>query len=243
VEQQLLIGIDDTDAGESIGTGALAREVHMLLTRDFDVTSLGVTRHQLLVHPDIPYTSHNSAACLCIEGGECAAVMEAVRELLLHLFHPGADPGLCVGYLEQFSHYVQDYGARAVSTIVTQREANSLAKQAGITLLGLGGTNDGIIGALAACGLRASGQDGRFISLPGIRELPQRVTVAEVLRLTPIDEVVDETGSSVDGAVEFQTLGWVRPDWRGHRIVLALCEKEGSYVVAGRKKAEKDFEK
>ena len=243
MEQRLLIGIDDTDAGESIGTGALAREVQMLLVRDFDVTSLGVTRHQLLVHPDIPYTSHNSAACLCIEGGESAAVVEAVTELLLHLFHPGADPGLCVGYVEQFGDSVQSYGARAVTTIVTQREASNLAKQAGVTLLGLGGTNDGIIGALAACGLRASGQDGRFISLSGIRELPPRVTIRELRRLTPIDDVVDETGSSLEDAVEFQTLGWVRPDWRDNRIVLALRKEEGSYVVAGRKKAEKSFEK
>jgi len=242
VKRQLLVGIDDTDAGESIGTGALAREVQMLLVRDFDASSRGVTRHQLLVHPDIPYTSHNSAACLSITD-EIEPVIDAIKELILHLFHPGADPGLCVGYIDQFGEPIQAFGCRATTEVVTQVEAISLAKSAGVALLGLGGTNDGIIGALAACGLRASGQDGRFISLPGIRELPPRLSVAEVCRLTPINEVVDETGSSLEDTVEFQTLGWVRPDWRDHRIVLSLTREKGDYVVAGRKKSEKSFEK
>lgn len=240
--RRMLIGLDDTDAGESIGTGALAREVQMLLARDFGASSQGVTRHQLLIHPDIPYTSHNSAACLGVVG-EVAPIIEAVEALVLHLFHPGADPGLCVGYAEQFDGPVQSFGTRAGVEVLTQEEAVALAAEAGVTLLGLGGTCDGIIGALAACGLRASGQDGRFISLPGIRDLPPRLTVAELLGRTAIEEVVDETGTTVADDIEFDTLGWVRPDWRDHRAVLSLRREDGGYVVAGRKKAEKSFEK
>ena len=54
----LYIALDDTDTLDSIGTGRLAREIAEDLAREFPVYA--VTRHQLFVHPDIPYTSHNS---------------------------------------------------------------------------------------------------------------------------------------------------------------------------------------
>ncbi len=59
-----LLAIDDTDNAESIGTGRLARMLAAHLEEANLFAEPGVTRHQLLVHPDIPYTSHNSAACI-----------------------------------------------------------------------------------------------------------------------------------------------------------------------------------
>jgi len=38
-------------------------------------------------------------------------------------------------------------------------------------LEGLGGTHGGVIGALSAVGLAASGEDGRYIQVGGLREL------------------------------------------------------------------------
>jgi len=46
---------------------------------------------------------------------------------------------------------------------VTQAEARQLAQEQGIYLEGLGGTEDGVIGALAAVGLMATRNDGRII--------------------------------------------------------------------------------
>jgi len=51
----LYLGIDDTDTRESRGTGRLARMIAAELARSYVVT--GVTRHQLFIHPSIPYTS------------------------------------------------------------------------------------------------------------------------------------------------------------------------------------------
>ncbi|MBI5117313.1 hypothetical protein HZA56_12630 [Candidatus Poribacteria bacterium] len=59
-----LIAIDDTDNQESVGTGRLARMLADFLAEKGLVNKSSVTRHQLLVHPDIPYTSHNSCACI-----------------------------------------------------------------------------------------------------------------------------------------------------------------------------------
>ena len=48
-------------------------------------------------------------------------------------------------------------------------------------MLGLGGTEDGVIGALASVGLAAGGEDGRYIIIGTIRELTGLQPVAMVL--------------------------------------------------------------
>ena len=48
------IGIDDTDNLNSVGTGRVARGLARSLVEAGFGDSLGVSRHQLLVHPDIP---------------------------------------------------------------------------------------------------------------------------------------------------------------------------------------------
>lgn len=53
-----LIGIDDTDNLESRGTGFRARQLLQRLAEAGFARPLGITRHQLYVHSDIPYTSH-----------------------------------------------------------------------------------------------------------------------------------------------------------------------------------------
>jgi len=57
------IGFDDTDPLDAdYGTGKLARCFEKELSNGY--LFRGVVRQQLLVHEKIPYTSHNSAACV-----------------------------------------------------------------------------------------------------------------------------------------------------------------------------------
>jgi hypothetical protein len=62
-----------------------------------------------------------------------------------------------------------------------QDEARALAAAHGIPLLGLGGTEEGIIGALAAVGLAASGEDGRYVLVGRSRELSGLQPVSALL--------------------------------------------------------------
>ena len=71
------IAIDDTDnleatedegSGKSMGTGARARELAARLIEHAPARHIGITRHQLFVDDAIPYTSHNSSACIVLEG-------------------------------------------------------------------------------------------------------------------------------------------------------------------------------
>lgn len=168
---KLLIGLDDTDNHESRGTGHLARQIAALLAQNN--TLLGVTRHQLLVDPRVPYTSHNSSAAIHLEtrdGVDLSGLFDWVSKFMLADFQPGSDPGLCI-VAGAVPATIIEFGRRAQNEVVTQAQAHQMASTHGLHLQGLGGSKDGLIGALAAVGLAASGDDGRYLLVGRIREL------------------------------------------------------------------------
>ncbi len=100
---QILISIDDTDNLESPGTGALASQIAADLESNGWGKSSFITRHQLLVHPDIPYTSHNSAMCFSaeIEADCLEQVISHSAGFLARESAEGSDPGLCVAVIDR----------------------------------------------------------------------------------------------------------------------------------------------
>jgi hypothetical protein len=98
------------------------------------------------------------------EAGDAADLETAIEQLMLAWCPAGSDPGLCL-VIGNVPAEVVDFGRRCQTELVTQADARELAKQHSIRLSGLGGTNDGVIGALAATGLMATGDDGRVIYL------------------------------------------------------------------------------
>ncbi len=56
-----------------------------------------------LVDFRIPYTSHNSSACLSVETVSILSVWDACCEYLLHACASGSDVGLCIAQPEQIS--------------------------------------------------------------------------------------------------------------------------------------------
>ena len=166
----IFVGLDDTDNLESRGTGHLARMIAAALAPAHRV--LGVTRHQLLVDPRVPYTRNNSSAAIVLDGNgslDLKALTDSVQALMLGDLQPGSDPGLCVA--GPVPAAVVEFGRRAQREVLNQAEARRLAEAHGIRLLGLSGTQDGVIGALAAVGLAASGEDGRYVLVGRSREL------------------------------------------------------------------------
>lgn len=173
----LFVGLDDTDTPESGGTGRLARGIARALAADHRV--LGVIRHQLLIDPRVPYTAKNSSAAILLKPDgrfDLETLMAHVQAVIRDHFNPGSDPGLCVA-----SHVppaIRAFARRVQQDVVTQAEARALAASHAIRLIGLGGTEDGVIGALAAVGLAATGDDGRYVmvgqsrALTGLRPVP-----------------------------------------------------------------------
>lgn len=193
----ILVSIDDTDSLNSRGTGRLAREIGDTLAADYPI--FGVTRHQLFVHPDIPYTSHNSCAVIHVQtSGYTAAdnIFSTVQQIILDDFIEGSDPGVAVAPAEQVAPPLIAFGKDAKSMILTQEKARMLAKNLNIRLKGLGGTEDGVIGAMAGLGLAVNLNDGRFLQRGKIREVLGSCTVQQLLA-AGVDEVCTLDGRTV----------------------------------------------
>jgi hypothetical protein len=185
----------------------------------------GITRHQLLVDPRVPYTSHNSSATLhLLEDGnvDLAALADEVQALMLADFQDGSDPGLCVA--RTVVPEMAEFGRRAKTEVVHQSEARDVAQRYGSVLRGLGGTQDGVIGALAGVGLAATGEDGRFIFIGTMRELDGVQTVQTILD-SGISEVRSMEGQTLkDGLID--TRGRLRPACREGRPILFVKPQE-----------------
>ncbi len=189
------LGLDDTDTLDTPGTGRLARAIADQIARRWPVQ--GVSRHQLFVDPRVPYTSHNSSAAIIFEVDAAAdldALFAQARELMLASFQIGSDPGLCLA--TQVPADVTHFGQKAKVDLVTQAEARTLAAQHAIRLEGLGGSQDGVIGALAAVGLAAAGSDGRYLQTGGLRGLTGWQPAAVVLA-AGVDRIQTLSGEEV----------------------------------------------
>jgi tRNA(Ile2) C34 agmatinyltransferase TiaS len=220
---RVYVGFDDTDVVDAgRGTGKLARWFEDQLPQG--CTMWGVVRQQLLVHAAIPYTSHNSSACVVVECPDSLPLNILVEKAIAHIeshFIPGSDPGLCVcpedhpdlGRLVAF-------GLECTRRVVTREDAIQAAGS--IHLSGHGGTNDGIIGAAAGVGLTACGWNGRFIEYGRLREFPAAVPVEELensgIRVVSIDR--DAMVPLQDDVVE--TNGWLRPRLIGGKPVVPV---------------------
>lgn len=200
---QVLISIDDTDNLESRGTGALASLLAEALEEKGWGESQFITRHQLLVHPDIPYTSHNSAMCFTarIEETHLYNLINYAADFLARESASGSDPGLCVAVVDRLANRetLLAFGRKAKQEVIPMAEAYAVAEQVGCHLSAHGGSGQGVIGALAGAGLRLAGNDGR---LKGSLQIPATggsTTVAELQRQTLIDEVRSFDGQQLSG--------------------------------------------
>jgi tRNA(Ile2) C34 agmatinyltransferase TiaS len=185
----IYVGIDDTDTLESRGTGRLARDIAAALSIKYQI--FGVTRHQLFVHPDIPFTSHNSCAVINVETEPSAMeeIFSITKKLMLEDFIDGSDPGLAAATSSQITPAVVAFGLDTKSIIVTQERAREVAKNCKIRFEGLGGTQGGIIGAIAGLGLASLKNDGRFLLKGKNRELSGYRSISEII-YAGIDEVL-----------------------------------------------------
>lgn len=193
---QILVAIDDTDTVKMDnvdvrGTGELASLIkHAIEERGWGICE-PITRHQLLIHPDIPYTSHNSSMCFAadIDSAYLDALIAFAAEFLQRESAPDSDPGLCVAVNERISRpgWLIAFGYMAKNYVLTKDEAYHLAQTLGLHLSEHGGTGQGVIGALAGIGLRLSGNDGRFKGKVKIRSAEDAVSVGSICAQGKVD--------------------------------------------------------
>jgi len=235
---RIYFAVDDTDNETSMGTGGFARKARREMAAEGLASSLGVARHQLLVHPDIPYTSHNSAASVEIElHAPLAKIIDFLENFMKDNFHEGADPGLCVLPVEDWSPELEEFGRRAQKVVLKKSDAEALARERGIYLKEFGGEGIGVIGALGAVGLRGGGNDGRFIGLKGIRDVGRVLTVGEILEKTGVDIVATADRAPLPPDTVIDTFNWLRSVNIGHeKVYIVEPLPDGRYKPVGKDK-------
>lgn len=199
---QIYLSIDDTDNLESPGSGQLAEILsNELLENNLATKCSNITRHQLFIHEDVPFTSHNSAMCFSasLEGRHLNDVILYSKRFLQKSSASGSDPGLCVMVENDGMDYQQltEFGMRAKNKVLTKTEAYNLAGKTGVHLSEHGGTGDGVIGALAGVGLRLDGNDGRFRGWLNFGKAGELVSCAEFCSHEMVEAVVDQTGTAI----------------------------------------------
>lgn len=222
-----LVGIDDTDTTESRGTGFHARQLAQKLEESGTGTVHGITRHQNYVHPAIRYTSQNSSACLLVETEDVENLKSFCRKFLLEIAPEGSDLGLCIADENDIPKLVTKWGNRAKYELLTKGEALEIARKFdSIYLEGLTGSHHGIIGALAAVGLRKGGNDGRFIWLRKTKELrdlvPGYYAPSELRRDFGIEQILIRLEKHYLGDGKIYIHDWFRPVLKHHKVTLIV---------------------
>jgi hypothetical protein len=241
LRMHIYVGIDDTDTLDADrGTGKLARWLEKALPDGCCMR--GVVRQQLLVHEEVPYTSHNSAACVIVDAPDASFMQPVIEGALNHVETyalEGSDPGVCVaGEGNPALPRLTEFGRVCTHTVVAQGEALKAAST--FHLSGLGGTNDGIIGAAAAVGLTAGGWSGRFIEFGRLRDFPDVVRIAD-LEHSGILVVSVDRNATVPGPEDLvHTNGWLRPRLWGRRPALLVRPNgNGTWQSIGEKRRRK----
>jgi len=230
---KVLLAVDDTDNLESIGTGHLAEAIAQEVEKNGWGKRSYISRHQLLVHPAVPYTSHNSSMCFTadIDSACLDLLIEHAARFLGEASAPGSDPGLCVavaGRLEESEELVA-FGQRAKQTVVKKGEAHALARRLGVHLSEHGGTGGGVIGALAAVGLRLSGNDGRVRGHLQIENVNGVATVRDICAHPGVGSVQTLEGEALRDEESVLLSGWkVKAVLQGGGPVLLVVPSESA---------------
>jgi hypothetical protein len=229
----IYVGLDDTDTLDSPGTNQLAKSIVADLADRFECVL--ILRHQLLYDPRVPFTSKNGSASILLkpiaddlkaapEEAVCDVVFEVFRTGLQERFIPGSDPGMCIA--SNVPRAIIAFGLRCQRELISQTLPRQLARDHNIRLEGLGGTEDGVIGALAAIGLAAGRNDGRVVKLgtwPDDLSGPHPVetlTAREVL-VRDVDNEEPVRKGSVDVGKH------LRPNYRNGEVVLYVESRGG----------------
>lgn len=195
---RILVAIDDTDTMKTdgvdvMGTGELADSISKNIEDRGWGRCAPITRHQLLIHPDIPYTSHNSSMCFeaDIDKSCLYTLIEFASEFLQRESAPDADPGLCVAVADRITRpgWLLSFGYMAKNAVLTKQQAYDLAGVLGIHLSEHGGTGQGVIGALAGAGLRFGGNDGRFKGKLKLKTENNLIRVGDICSQGKVDMV------------------------------------------------------
>jgi hypothetical protein len=161
-------------------------------------------------------------------------IIELSAEYLLKNAADGSDAGLCVCEEDKVSEDLKEFALKAKHQVLTMEMAKDLAKKYNIFLEGYTGTRQGIIGSLAAVGLHAAGNDGRFLLTKGMREIFGKYSAEEILKITGVQSIKTLDNKNLFTFETVNLTEWWRPVLKNSEAVLyvePVNNVENEYTV------------
>lgn len=124
------------------------------------------SRHRLYPHPETGCKKHNTARSFAadIDGKNLNEFIDYACQLVKSTGTPDSNAGLAIAVPELMDNPDEliQYAYRVKEEMVDKAEAMELAARPGLHVFEINGSGNGVIGALAAVGLRMTGNDGQF---------------------------------------------------------------------------------
>ena len=217
---RIFLGLDDTDILGSPGTNQIAMALAVKL-QELGIKTQVILRHQLWYDSSVPYTSKNGSASMQLECNnfiDFPTLAGFCKEFLLSHFVAGSDPGLCLANEDQAKSLIS-HGWRTTGEWVYPAEAIEKARVSGCLLWSLAGRDHGVVGALAAVGLAASGEHGRVVfHQSGYGEIRGIISVEKLHEFGII--VMEETSQLIVSKGNIDLVKKLRPNIRGNKVIL-----------------------
>jgi hypothetical protein len=162
----------------------------------------------------------------------CREIFDTAKRVMQEQFLEGSDPGLAVADAGQILPPLIVMGQDAKIKLLDQDMVRTLAKNLGVLLEGLGGTEDGVIGAMAGLGLAVTNDDGRYLLLGSLRTVRDETDV-ETLLANGVDAVYLPDGREVtSGRIKIRENQYPKPSAVAGRAVLFVKERgPGEYLA------------
>lgn len=223
----LFIGIDDTDCLNSKGTEHFTR----CLGREIEQNGLGIiagiSKHQLWQEGSIDYTTANQAVCIELKNADSiASVAVFVRDYIYENASGKSQTGFCISNAKGIPNTVVQFGLNCKKKLMNTNLAYSVASAAHIHIEGIRKNAAGIIGALAAIGLRATGADGYVICVKGheFSTMSGVFHAGEIYCHTRVDSIITTDGFKIPVHATIEWQGDAHPVIMENYITLLVEE-------------------
>ena len=211
--------------------GGKAGETASLMAKFIEEKNWGQSaipsRHRLYPHPETGCKKHNTARSFAADIHEqyLAAFIDYACKLVKETGTPDSNAGLVAAIPELMANPDEliDYAYRVKEELVTKEEALGFANKPGLYVFEVNGSGQGIIGALAAAGLRITGNDGQF------RGKLQVGTGEDYI--ASVKEIVDKTYVEQVKNMDFEDIGDAEYVRMGEKVKVVLLDNKYTLMV------------
>ncbi len=200
---KIYVGIDDSHRRDGGGAG----ETASLLTKVLEENRWGQpelpSRHRLYQHPDTGCRKHNTARSFSaqIEERYLSVFIDYACKVVRRDSSPDSNAGLVIAISERMTNTdeIIAYASRVKEGLVSRDETNRMIGKQGLHVFELSGNGKGIIGALAAAGLRMTGNDGQFRGKLQLGSGDGYIaTVQEIIENTHVEQIKNMDLENID---------------------------------------------